>query len=256
MADDIVEKILAGAALRCVMQPDDEIPTNSPLHDECFDLPHIIVDGDKFSAVTHRELVTNPLSELPVVFFYTNYQEMFGSFSPIQGQPGMGGDNLLSTNFAPRKRYKTFAWLCNKNWRKIWDSNGEQDIRALRLAVRQASPLKAAFLDQENIWNIHPVLLPQIVRDADAFVLQTGYLAYPQFFRSTREIEEYILANDQCRAYFTEEKLCFVKKNLVKSTVFHAFYHLYHDGSYKSYYDLARGDTINQYQRLIVFAAE
>jgi hypothetical protein len=223
------------------------------LHDECFQLPHIIVDQDNFSAVTARDIVTRPGAEVPIVFYYTNYQQMFGTFSPVQAELAVSGGNLLRTSFSPRKRYTKFDWLLAEKFKKIWDSQGDQHIAEVRSAVLQATPMKVVFMDEEGVWNIHPVILPQVACHEDTFLLQTGYLTYPQFFRKTDEIETMISSNEELCFYFNDETHCFTNPKSIMTHPFYAFYHLCHDGTYKSYYDLARGDTTHKYQRLMVF---
>lgn len=256
MEDEIVACLLAGASLRCAMRPDDEIPANRPLHDECFQLPHIIVDGKNFTAITGRDIVTKPNSYWPNVFYYANYRELFGTFAPIQVEPGYNGENILNMFFSPRKRYQKFDWLHNERGTKLWDSREGGDLTALRAAVLGAVPMKAIFLDEEQVWNIHPIILPQVSCREDAFVMQTAYIAYPQIFRQTEEWQKIIGEDPELERYLTDTKLCFTVARELLQPPFHAFYHLYHDGTYKSYYDLARGDTMHQYQRLMIFAEE
>ena len=105
----------------------------------------------------------------------------------------------------------------------------------------------------KDVWNIHPIILPQVACNEDTFVLQAGYITYPHLFRETQEIET-LFDNEECLTYFEDEKRCFTEYKVVLCHPFHAFYHLYHDGTYKSYYDLLRGDTVHEYKRLMIFA--
>jgi len=255
MADEIVAKLLAGASLRCVMQPDDVIPGNRPLHDECFDLPHVIIDGENFSAIIGGNIVTNPSTEWPIMFYYTSYQEMFGTFDPVKVEPGFGVHNSLRMSFSPRKRYKKFTWVTSGDWKKIWDSQGCQELDAVRMEVLRAGTLKAVFLDEEDIWNIHQVVLPQVASNEDSFNLQTGYVVYPQVFRQTREVKTRMEADAKFRTPFEGDN-CFGAMGELQAAPFHAFYQLFNNGTYKSYYDLGRGDTLHHYKRLMVFAEE
>ena len=256
MTDGIVTRLLSGAALNCVMRPNDEIPTNRPLHDECFQLPHIIIDGEKLSAITPRDLVTKPGEDWPIVFYYTNYHEMFGTFAPVSVAPlYRQGKNTLRTFLAPRKRYSNFSWLLNETV-KVWDSQECRDMEAIRSSVRRAARLKAVFLDEEDIWNIHPVILPQVACAEDSFLLQTEYTVYPLFFRRVSEIETRIETDKEFESYFSEERRCFELGFAGQLHPFHASYQLCHDGTYKSFYDLARGNTSNSYKRLMVFSEE
>lgn len=255
MDENIVEKLLAGVSLRCVMQPDDEIPTNRPLHDECFQLPHLIVNGENFTAITGRDIVTVPGKEWPIVFYYTNYRELFGTFDPVRVEPGFGqGQQVLRMAFSPRKRYRKFDWLLCDNCTKVWDSQENRDVTELRAAVLGALPMKAIFLDEEQVWNIHPVILPQVACHDESFMLQTAYIPYPQVFRLPREIEKMIDSTEELQVFFRDDKQCLKTMKATLLPPFHAFYHLFHDGTYKSYYDLARGDTMRTYRRLMIFA--
>lgn len=255
MENEIIEKILSGASLRCVMRPDDEIPTNRPLHDECFDLPHVIINGEEFCAITSREIVTKPGVELPIVFYYT-HNGLFGSFSPVEVEAGLvGPKDVLWVSLAPRKRYRKFEWLVRGAYKKIWDSMNMRDIEPVRQAVLRGASLKVAFLDEEEIWNIHPVILPQVACNEKAFLLQTNFIAYPFFIRNIQVLEGYI-DSEGWREYIDGDKLCFTEGRRFKDLPFQAFYHLRNDGTYKSYYDLARGDTVNSYKHLMVFADE
>lgn len=256
MEESMVEKLLAGASLRCVMQPDDEIPGNRPLHDECFQLPHVIVDGKNFTAITGRDIVTKPGADWPIVFYYTNYLELFGTFNPVQVEPGYGEGSVLRMFFSPRKRYRKFEWLLNEKCIKIWDSEEGQDFTGIRAAVRRAAPMKAIFLDEEQVWNIHPILLPQVACNEDSFMMQTAYIAYPQIFRQTGELEKSVAGSQDLQRYLTDAKSCFTRGRESNQRPFHAFYNFNHDGTYKSYYDLARGETMHRYQRLMIFAEQ
>jgi hypothetical protein len=249
-----IEQMLAGSSLRTVMTPDDDIPRNQPLHDEGFDLPHVVISGETFYGITDSSLFTvfnKP--QLPVSFYYSNQNDIFGSFSPENVFTDK--DHLLRFHIASKKRYKHHQWIFRNSSSLIWEHTGKKQTGLLRDAIRSSRKLTVGFLDEENVWNIHPVALPQMNRNDDAFVLKTHYTIYPYVFRNPAAMTD-LIQNNVGKEYFDNKSEYQSHFKLAIHHPFIAFYHLYPDGTYQSFYDLQRGNTKNTYLNLRIFAEQ
>ena len=105
-------------------------------------------------------------------------------------------------------------------------------------------------LDDENIWNIHPVDLPMYHINEGTFNIKTEYFDYAFIIRSTRDIDELVDAN---RTFFSTKPES-NKDGLLRgnSPPFKAFYNLFDNGEYYNFYDIPR-DSKQKYKRLKVF---
>lgn len=248
----IIEKLLSGASLRTVMTPDDDIPGNRPLHDEHFDLPHVIINDGTFFGITKDSLLLNHNKDEPAMaFYYSNLEEIFGVISPID--MFFRQDKKINFLIASQKRYKQHQWKIKSNSELVWEFTGDKNNGKLREAICCARKLTVALLDEEDVWNIHPIALPQINRKSDGFILKSEYSAYPYLFRNPPAMKDF-MKNHIEKGYFSNKSQYLAYMNKILHQPFFAFYHISPDGTYKSYYDLRRGNTTNKYSNLKIFA--
>jgi hypothetical protein len=245
MKESIIEELLNGASLACIMTPDETIPGNEPLHDESLDLQHVIIKGKYFWGMTHHGYfaVNAPSGNF---FYFSNFKKLFGTFAPDAAMRDLSSNCNISTH----KRYKKFKFITRHRFKQIWDSEGEQDFGAVRWAVKEAVPLRVAFLDGEDVWNLHPVMLAQVEKEADHFVLQTHLAIYPVFFRNQ---EELVNSWDNIKPYVDDPDVYKKGVMAIKSRFWIGAYHISDNGTHKSSYDLMRGNTTNKHKRLMVF---
>ena len=169
--DEVIAKILDGYSLRTSMVPDPAIPTNRPEHVESYDLPHVVIDGDRFwgksdtvhlfhtHGDTERNLIPGDTRNGLAAFCCSNKGDLFFSYTPDQ-------DRLSTIN---RSRYKKHAWALRGKNTLIWDSEDDETAQVVGKAIECAAKLNIAMLDNEDIWNVHPVDLPMYETGAGRF---------------------------------------------------------------------------------------
>lgn len=251
--DEVIAKILDGYSLRTSMVPDPAIPTNRPEHVESYDLPHVIIDGDRFWGKsetahlfhTHGDAGRNfipgdPQSGL-AAFCYSNAGGLFFSYTPDQGR--------LST--IKKSRYKKHAWALCHNYTLVWDSENGEAAKAVGKEIESAAKLKIAVLDGEDIWNVHPVDLPMYEMGADRFQLKTAADMYPKTFRDRAYLD---LVTGHAKAAMEDAPQGDIETIAhLKVEGFSSFYSVFSDGTYYNFYDIARS-TRQKYKRLKVFS--
>ncbi|NCU33586.1 MAG: hypothetical protein EOM23_11810 [Candidatus Moranbacteria bacterium] len=240
----IVEQLLCGASLRTVMIPDPSIPTNYPMHIETYNLPHVIANGNffwAFSGSNHLSYRIGTGTTGISSFAYTNIKSMFCSSSSVSMKA------CLMSLF----RYRQHNWILKNNYKVAWDSDNKDNVINIKQAIEDGLSLKIALLDDENIWNMHPVDLPMFEIDNNVFILKTVYDKYPMFFRSVQKTN-----------IIYKQKMEFFSKKphdnydgIIKYTdnFFSSFYYILSDGTYYNFFDISRA-TKQSYKRLIVFA--
>ena len=238
---EMISKILNGNSLGSIMEPDPAIPTNNPYHVESLNLPHILVKEDFFVAITEKSirLANNRL----VSFYYTEQFELFGTIGNYDAK-------AIEFTGGTKKRYKKFEWIFKEN-KLVFDfSSKKNDFVALRDAVKNRQDMFVIFLDAEDVWNIHPVVLPQINVDNNKFLLQTAEIIYPYEFRNKNL---YFKVEDEVKKYMESHNNTSEFGVVSTGSPYISFYHLYEDGTYLNYYDLIRGNTKKDYKQLKVF---
>lgn len=241
---EIIEKLIDGASLRTYMVPDDAIPSNSPEHIETYNLPHVVIQGDCFFGKTETAHVAYEPGQPPhpaMSFCYTNIGHLFCSYTPNSGA-GM---------YMSKMRYKAHRWVLKEDCRLVWDSDTARSTEPIKTAIESCARFKMALLDVEGIWNIHPVDLPMLYPLSMTFELKTVMDVYPQNFRN---MEQIAALHQQRRDFFQTRPASSKEGGLYFETGgFPTFYAIQSDGSYRSYYDIAR-DSTQKYLRLRVFA--
>jgi len=242
--NDVIRKLIDGSALYTYMVPDDSIPTNRPLHCEGFYLPHIVITDNVFWAMGRTVHLAHTKDKRGLWHFcYTNHPHgLFFSY-----HPEVSGITFMST-----KRYKKHKFIVKNNWELIWDSawnEKPQDYRIDRL-IKQGVCFKIAMLDDENIWNIHPVDLPMYHISEGTFNIKTEYFEYAFALRNAKGINKLIGEN---KTFFSTKPESNKEGTLIGTCApFHAFYNLFDNGEYYNYYDIPRGSK-QRYKRLKIF---
>ncbi len=239
----MMDGILNGASLRTVMIPDDAISSNNPEHIESFHLSHIITKGDSFWGKSEATHVGDHLGEEPYPlcsFCYTNIGNIFCSYMPSSNR----------CVFMSKKIYRKHAWRIRNDFNLLWDSEQDDLPEKIREKIEQAAKMKIVMLDEEDVWNIHPITLPMYYKREQRFELKSAGDAYPMIFRDPNETLGYL---ERHRRFFdikrSDNHLALMDFDV---KVFSSFYVLKSDGTYHSYYDIPRG-TSHRYKRLKVF---
>jgi len=244
--EEIIQELIDGHSLYSYMIPDDSIPTNRPAHSEGFYLPHIVITGDVFWGVTRAvHLIHDPGSSEAGIgsFCYTNHPG--GLF--IFYNPGLDGVTFMSI-----KRYKVHTFIVRDNWELIWDSEWEEKHQhnSLDHWIKQGRRFKIAMLDDEDIWNIHPVDLPMFHIDERIFNIKTELFDYANMLRDPQAMGS---LTEEHKAFFNKKPDSNKNGTLVGTCPpFRAFYNLFDNGEYYNFYDIPRGTT-QRYKRLKVF---
>lgn len=243
--DEMIDKLIDGYSLYTYMVPDDSIPTNRPLHSEGFHLPHIIITKNIFWGMSRTVHFFQAEDNRRGVyhFCYTNdFRDLFFSYNPTSQ-----GAVFMST-----KRYKRHQFIMKNEWKLVWDSEWteKQQNYEIDCLIEQGSCFKIAMLDSENIWNIHPVDLPMYHINKGSFNLKTEYFEYASVIRDIKHVNELVEANKE---FFSKKPISNEGGALLcECAPFHAFYCLFNNGEYCSFYDAPRG-SIQKYNRLKVF---
>jgi len=240
---EIIAKLLEGYSLRTFMNPDPALPSNSPEHEETYDLPHVIINGGIFWAktITGHLMASEREAHGNVAFCYTNYGDFFMSFSPTIEK----GAYVMDIG-----RYKKHEWVLKKNYKLVWDSEKDQPADVVGREIDAAAILKIAMLDSEDIWNIHPVDLPMYFPDQGTFELKTVSDRYAMGFRKPRELLQYL-----------ESPELALRENISPSGTaailtlpsFPTYYRLRSDGTYSNFFDIPR-QTQKSYKALRVYS--
>lgn len=242
--EQIIEGVLAGTSLRTFMVPDSSIPTNNPVHHECYALPHVIILGDQFwgkTTSTHVSCVKGREVPYPCAFCYTSFREMFFSFIP----------HASSGVFMSKKRYKIHNWILKPNSKLIWDSQRNDDPKVIDEVIHTSSKLKIALQDEQEVWHIHPVDLPMYFPETNSFSLKTEYDVYPSDFRRIEAIQQ---VYDKLFDFFEIKPTSNADGCIpFKSKPFVPVYEIYHDMTYRHYNDF-NDDNIRTYRQLKIFA--
>ena len=239
---DIIEKVLEGWSLRTFMVPDPAIPSNAPRHKESYDLPHLVITGDRFWAWS-RTLHLMVLDDAPVAnlsFCYSNIENIFCSYRP---------DVENGLRIMAKSRYAKHEWRLHDRHRLVWDSSVDGAANAIEMEIENGSKLAVAMLDKENIWNIHPVQLPFFYEDSDLFELKTESEPYPLVFRTPDFLHDIMSESEGLAKILNDPEIMY---NL-DTPAFFTFYSLYSDGTYFNYFDITRSSR-QKYKRLKVFS--
>ena len=223
------------------MVPDPTFPSNAPRHSETYDLPHVVINGQDFWAMSEtRHLSIADGTAFPnVSFCYTSTGDIFCSY-------GEGVESRL--NVMPKSRYEIHEWRLRRRHGLIWDSNGGTPASVIGDEIEQGSKFMIAMLDAEDIWNVHPVDLPMYYAESEAFELKTASDHYPQVFRDPDAFRKRIMDDEGVRNIWSDGEVA-----LSTAREFSTFYRLISDGTYVNYYDIPRSSQ-QEYKRLMVFS--
>ena len=240
-SENVICNVLDGYFLRTFMVPDPTIPSNAPHHTETYDLPHVVIKGRHFWAMSEARHLSiaddTPFNN--VSFCYTSAGNIFCSYGA-----GIEGGLFVM----PKSRYEVHEWRLRQNYKLIWDSDEGTPASVLDDEIEQGSNFKIAMLDVEDVWNVHPVDLPMYFADTETFELKTANDHYPQGFRNPIAFRDRILEDDAVKGLWSEGKAA-----ATTTPGFSTFYRLNSDGTYVNYYDIPRFSQ-HEYIRLKVFS--
>ena len=239
---DIIEKVLDGWSLRTFMVPDPAIPSNAPRHMETYDLPHLVIDGGRFWAWsrTLHLMVYNDVPETNLSFCYSNIENIFCSYRP---------DAENGLRIMAKSRYAEHEWTLRRRHRLVWDSTVDGTANAIKKEIENASRFTVAMLDEDNIWNIHPVQLPFFYEGSGLFELRTESERYPLVFRTPDFLHDIMSDTEGLAKILNDPEIIYT----VDTPAFSTFYSLYSDGTYFNYFDITRASR-QKYKRLKVFS--
>lgn len=254
-AEKTVSDILSGHSLAVYLEPDETLfeERETPEYWECYELPNIKLEGGLFFAYSEPNhlagAASDPITEISS-YCYTNFANFFLNFSCASRLKALQGE-AVSTLIMSRKRYKTFSFLTKANYRQVWDSHDPTPVKDLVSCLKQGLKFKAALLDQNGIWHIHPVDLPFYWPDTDKFQIQThlsvhpGFLVQPQLFKEKLVPQHPIVFSpDTPRPDATLE---------FEAPPANSFFSAFSDGTYFTAGDRNKGGDSRPYERLKLF---
>jgi len=71
----------------------------------------------------------------------------------------------------------------------VWVSENSDAVEAVGKEVESGAKLKIAMLDDDDIWNMHPVDLPMHEMGSGRFHLKTAADMYPKTFRDRAHLD-------------------------------------------------------------------
>ena len=223
--------ILKNGDLRVVLHPG--------VHDvngvEWFELPHIVISGDKFfgiseSAASHDFQEGHPEFDLstPASYAYNNYADIVFNSNALAGL----------TRIYTAAAYDLIRFVSMPRFEIIWEY-GDADVSPIREAVEQGRALRIALKDEHGIWNVHPVCMPLVWFEEDRFLLDTVKSAYPDSLRNPERIAGITKGLiDFAKVHFPD--YASGRNNYGAAAISNAeywstFYQVYADGTYKHY---------------------
>lgn len=158
--------------------------------------------------------------------------------------------------------YESLNFVPINNFELIWESGSNEDMKAVEDAICAGRPLKAALLDPDGYWNIHPIHMSSFYLDKNYFELFTDQDAVPMFLHNEEDLE---LIEQQMKQKLKEavrehsprnlrevfEKAGFYTENI---EFYSTFYTIRSDGDYLRASTVLKQETPQQYQALKVFA--
>ncbi|MEX2451911.1 MAG: hypothetical protein WD407_13730 [Rhodospirillales bacterium] len=181
----LIDNILAGASIRVLLHPRENVQIDFPDMYETFDLRHIVLIGDRFfakTATTHAIPAKFGAYDIKTAFSYaySNYYSYVINSSHTEN----------STRLYHKNVYRDIAFIPVNNYEMIWDSERDSAARPVEEAITAGRRLKVALLDEADIWNIHPVHMPSFHVGKNFFELFTEQDAIPAFLRDKTTLEE------------------------------------------------------------------
>ena len=190
-ADDL----LNGASLRVVLHPDPEFQTDFPDMIESFSLPHIIIHGGEFIAKTanrHALAYDYRAYDMNSAFSYAYSNFLSYVINCSAAEPFI---RLYSTT-----AYQEIKFVAKNGCETVWEYGSTVSMRRRPRWNERSMPgsLKIALLDQDGLWNIHPVHMPSFYVGRNHFELFTEQDALPIVFRyaaDLKKLEKHFLEN-------------------------------------------------------------
>ena len=251
------EDLLNGASLRVVLHPDPEVQHSAPDMVESFDLPHIVIHGSEFIAKTANR------HALP-------YDDRAYDASSASSYAFSNFLSFVINSSAAEplfRAYSTTAYLeiefvAKNAYETVWEYGVHETTVAVERAIEAGKRLKIALLDQDGLWNIHPVHMPSFYVGQNHFELFTEQDALPIIFRylaDLKKIDKYFC--DKIEQYIEtgdiENKKDKIKETGLQSAdvVFYScYYTVWPNGEHLLGKFVLRGEEPRKYTALKVFA--
>jgi hypothetical protein len=182
--DPLVSQILNGASLSVILTPDPRIQTDFPDMIETFDLRHIIISGDRFIGKTdHTHAVHHEFKPYDLNFrtsyAYLNYADIVINSSYSEE----------ICRYYHASRYLDLKFIALDDYETVWDSEKDNDTKNAEAAILAGRKIKIGMLDNNNIWNMHPVHMPSFYTGKNFLELFTVQDAIPLFFREPESLK-------------------------------------------------------------------
>ena len=181
------EDLLRGDSLRVVLVPDPAAPHNYPEITESLELSHVIIDGDRFWGITSRVHgsfgipgIEGRAADEPCCYAYSNYAGIV-----VNASKSWDFLRIYDSN-----SYKKMEFIALSDCRLVWESGKTESMGELREAITKGRRLKVGLLDDDGLWNLHPVHQPTIRNESEYFELFTDDNAYPEVFRNSQVMTE------------------------------------------------------------------
>ena len=171
-------ELLSGNELRVIMFPDAKLGYYTDRAIECFELPHILVDGEKFWGKSRTVCPCDfyPGLEstgwdltLPGSYIYNNFADICITSSYLSGM----------MRIYPAMKYERIEFRSFQTHEVVWDSEEPDKLGEFEDALEQGRVGKIAMLDETDLWNIHTIDISQYFPDKRLFILCTEKDGYP-----------------------------------------------------------------------------
>jgi hypothetical protein len=181
--DPLVSQLLNGASLSVILTPDPSIQKYFPDMVETFNLRHVVISGDQFIGKTdhahaiHHEFKPYDLN-FRTSYAYSNYAKIVINSSYSE----------KTCRYYHASRYLDVKFVTLDDYEIVWDSEKDKKTQTAEHAILAGRKIKIGMLDQDDIWNIHPVHMPSFYKDKNFLELFTVQGAMPLFFRETESV--------------------------------------------------------------------
>ena len=239
-ADDL----LNGASLRVVLHPDPEFQTDFPDMIESFSLPHIIIHGGEFIAKTanrHALAYDYRAYDMNSAFSYAYSNFLSYVINCSAAEPFI---RLYSTT-----AYQEIKFVAKNGCETVWEYGVHETTAAVERAIDAGKRLKIALLDQDGLWNIHPVHMPSFYVGRNHFELFTEQDALPIVFRyaaDLKKLEKHFLENIKRNKRASILRSALMSENVI---FYSCYYTVWPNGEYLHGKFVLRGEEPEKYRR-------
>lgn len=177
-----VSELINGHSLRVVLYPDESLGFYTEATVECFQLPNVVIIGDRFwgsndcsAASDEHPLPPGCNWDLtrPGSYIYNNFTDLVVNSSYLSGM----------VRIYKASKYRQIRFVTVADFRLLWDSESDDDPAAIEKEIEQGKRFKFALLDEQDVWNIHPIDLATYLKKSRQFRIDTPKNGYPEILR-------------------------------------------------------------------------